>query len=383
MPRIDNFGAPTCRDCWENALCVGCGRVHFDSPEGPSTSLQYAVDGGRFCQQCASTHLTRCAHCNRPFSQTLTQFNDVLLCSHCLEEVTVTSGIHCASYKPIPQMLGKGKLFFGFELETEVDRGYERDAQAQRLAELVPNIYCKSDGSLDYGFEIVTQPFSFEWLGCNQAFLDPIWKLTNACCSFTPRCGFHIHMSKDAFSQLHLFRFMKFFYLQSELVRTISQRISLESLDRWASFRLGHSNTNLRRVSREAKRNEYRGDRYAAVNLRNEKTIELRVFQGILNKYAVFKNVEFAHAIYSFTKNKSLISLSNQQQSLNDFYGFIVEHQQQYPHLVSFLVPKIPPMLLMGVSRSSLIPFIAFEVEPHPAQNIQPSGEFLFPDMLV
>ena len=58
-----------------------------------------------------------------------------------------------------------GKRYFGVELE--VDEGGESDSNAERVLDIANSgrelIYCKHDGSLNDGFEIVTHPMTLDF----------------------------------------------------------------------------------------------------------------------------------------------------------------------------------------------------------------------------
>ena len=67
--------------------------------------------------------------------------------------------IHNYSYKPEPVFYVVGDRYFVVELE--VDDGGEIHANAKRITDLTDGqIYCKHDGSLNDGFEVVTHPMT-------------------------------------------------------------------------------------------------------------------------------------------------------------------------------------------------------------------------------
>ena len=68
------------------------------------------------------------------------------------------------SYKPDPIFYGKGPRYLGAELE--IDGAGECSENAQEILNLANGdwelIYCKHDGSLDDGFEVVTHPMTLK-----------------------------------------------------------------------------------------------------------------------------------------------------------------------------------------------------------------------------
>ena len=114
--------------------------------------------------------------------------------------------IHEHSYKPNPRFYkgrraGNETLFMGFELEIETGGcGQSRDELSQEVRRLAPFTYCKRDGSLSSGFEVVSHPLSWRWVKQNKerlvgllTFLDK----AGAKSYETTTCGLHVHMSKS------------------------------------------------------------------------------------------------------------------------------------------------------------------------------------------
>ena len=52
----------------------------------------------------------------------------------------------------------------------------------------------------------------------------------------------------------------------------------------------------------KAKKKDGNSERYVAINLKNSQTIEIRIFRGTLNFNSFMKNIEFAHALFMYTK---------------------------------------------------------------------------------
>ena len=68
--------------------------------------------------------------------------------------------VHDYYYKPEPIFYGTGSRYLGVELE--IDEGGESHENAGQILRLANSgdelVYCKHDGSLNEGFEIVTHP---------------------------------------------------------------------------------------------------------------------------------------------------------------------------------------------------------------------------------
>ena len=106
--------------------------------------------------------------------------DDVPYCEHCYH-ILYREPIHHYHYVPEFHFFGSGKRYFGVELE--IDKGGEDKDNAKEILDVgnaeseYDRIYCKHDGSLVDGFEIVTHPMTLEyhesqmpWVGvCSKA----------------------------------------------------------------------------------------------------------------------------------------------------------------------------------------------------------------------
>jgi hypothetical protein len=187
--------------------------------------------------------------------------------------------------------------------------------------------YFKNDGSLSNGFEIVTHPMTISYI--HQHKEDVFKKMLNALINNRYRsydsdtCGMHVHLSKKSFGTWQLYRFIKFFVDNKEFVTAISQR-KIDNLNRWATIEEESTDA----IIYKAKKKSGNHRRYVAINLQNDKTIELRIFRGTLNYQSFMKNIEFCYALFNFTRDckditlvafKEYISNSSEYNMLNKF----------------------------------------------------------------
>lgn len=87
------------------------------------------------------------------------------MCEGCYARATRTRKIQDYYYKPEPIFYGEGCRFFGVELE--IDYGGESDSSARAILDVANGngleyLYCKHDGSLDDGFELVSHPMTLD-----------------------------------------------------------------------------------------------------------------------------------------------------------------------------------------------------------------------------
>jgi L-rhamnose mutarotase len=262
--------------------------------------------------------------------------------------------IRSYNYKPTPKFFkvsDNDNVYLGIELEVE--RG-DSSVRHDDMAKMIDNdfLYFKSDGSLSDGFEIVTHPMTISYIKKHKNVWADILNLlrSNKYRSYHTRtCGMHIHISKNAFTTWHLYRFMKFFVDNSDFVTKISQR-KIENLDRWAALTDNPSESYKEftqdRLMYKAKKKSGNDKRYLAVNLQNDNSVEIRIFRGTLNDSSFFKNIEFVQALFDYTK-----SITETDMSLKSFLSFIKDNNE-YPYLRKFIADKnINPFLNQNKSN--------------------------------
>ena len=285
-----------CRDCLEKwtVVCECCGkRMWKENAE--------IHDGRTLCFSCYNENYTHCCNCGRLIHADdahYEDFGDDPYCASCFYELEDNRGdgiIEDYNYKPEPVFYGSGPLFLGVELE--IDDGGESGDKAERLMDIAnvrdERLYCKHDGSIDDGFELVSHPMTLDY---HQSVM-PWREILSAAVSMgyrshqTSTCGLHVHVSRSAFGKDHetqekvIARIVYFVENHwNELLR-FSRRTEA-NINHWAS-RYGISE-NTQDTYKKAKDKDL--GRYVAVNLENDATIEFRLFRGTL-RYETFTAV--------------------------------------------------------------------------------------------
>ena len=278
-----------CDDCYERSTttCDNCGEVIWrEDVEGDSN---YTL-----CRRCYDDYYTNCEECGTLIHTDNAYYedgDDYPYCHDCFQKLQLKP-IKQYSYKPEPMFYGSGNLFLGIELE--IDRGGELDSNAKTLMDIAnyngERIYCKHDGSIDCGFEIVSHPMTLDYHTNKMNWSDVFNKAINMnyLSHKTKTCGLHIHVSRSAFGdnfndQEDAISRVVYFIENNwnELVKF--SRRTIDNLNRWAS-RYGISE-NTKDTYKKAK--DKRLGRYVAVNLENYNTIEFRIFRGTL-RYETF-----------------------------------------------------------------------------------------------
>ena len=336
-----SFGGRTfCADCLDNVtvLCDRCGdRIWRDSSAGDENIA--------LCQDCYDDHYTHCTRCSR-----LIRYDDAYYeddesddpyCSNCIESVR-SAPIKSYGYKPDPIFYGSNDLYMGIELE--VDKGGEDSGNADEILGVAnapgKRIYCKHDGSLHNGFEIVSHPMTLDyhmnkmsWKDVFETALDLGYKSHN-----TSTCGLHVHCDRtffgddDMMQELVIGRIVYFVEKHwSELVR-FSRRTS-DALERWAA-RYATISPTTTETFRKAK--DKRMGRYVAVNLENYETIEFRLFRGTLRYETFIATLQLVHEICNIA-----ISLTDRELENLSWSDFVLRiDKENRSELVNYLKTK-------------------------------------------
>ena len=152
-----------CSSCLhtETTRCQRCGqRIWSDSNAGDENT--------HLCQSCFDRYYATCEDCGRVIHQDDAYYDDDdddPRCYACHCNHTGSREIHDYYYKPDPEFFGQGSRYFGVELE--IDGAGEDNDNARQILRLVNDgeerAYCKHDGSLDEGFEIVSHPMTLDY----------------------------------------------------------------------------------------------------------------------------------------------------------------------------------------------------------------------------
>lgn len=286
LPLDGEMVCPACQQ-EHTVMCSCCGQIIWRGDNAGSEELP-------LCENCREDAYTRCTQCGALIRNEdaryyrSDEYGDCPYCSHCFSEVG-TEGINEYFYKPEPIFYGKATRFFGVELEVdgagESNRNARRVLAAANQAE-VERIYCKHDGSLDDGFEIVTHPMTLAYHEKEmpwKAVLDEV-KAMGYVSHQAGTCGLHIHVNRNTFGSttaqqdVCIARVLYFFEKHWEELLKFSRR-SQRQLEQWAA-RYGYKE-HPKEILDHAKKGG-RGGRYSSVNLQNEDTIEFRIFRGTL-----------------------------------------------------------------------------------------------------
>ena len=268
------------------------------------TDDNVGTDAQPLCQDCFDDHFERCTTCNALIRRGDTYYRgDTPYCAECYQSVGCGDEIMSYYFKPTPIFYGEGKRFFGVELE--IDGAGEDNDNAAEILHIAnverPLVYCKHDGSLDDGFEIVTHPMTLDFHLHNMPWEQIVEEAKKL--GYTSHqagtCGLHVHVNRNAFGETEvqqdavIARILYFVEKNWEELLKFSRRTQSQ-LDQWAA-RYGYKDQP-KELLDHAKKSAHAG-RYTSVNLTNKNTIEFRIFRGTLKHNTLIATLQLLDRI--------------------------------------------------------------------------------------
>lgn len=319
-------GIKICKYCAEDAdkvfICDYCGERHVRGVD----AYGYAPDVGRICKNCMeSGEFIRCDDCGRWFrteNVSRSRRDGRMRCADC-ERSLKAKCIKEYGYKPDPifKMHNHPDFFNDSEIkellmgaELEIDKGEDREDCAEELLDTSPDIYCKRDGSLCNGIEIVTHPCTLEY-----HLKDLGWdKLAEVALKYgfssqdARTCGLHVHVGRRQMgknSEERQNTAAKIVLLADRHWDSLVKfsRRKYEQLDHWAA----RPDIDYEDVEDGdetligAALNTRRGGRYQAINLENRNTVEFRLFNGTLKVETIYATLQLVSRIVKYAKERS------------------------------------------------------------------------------
>lgn len=301
-----------CSDCTDRHAyyCKGCDEYH-------ENYVDYTeVDGYNYCDDWLNDNAHYCNECNNWIVDDYYWDYNEGCCTKCSNGLIGDYHSHDLIFhyddKIVDAYYKNCDDFSGLGIELEVDDGKNKSSCVEELNDILGNnAYYEKDGSLNNGFEIITNPHTLNnfWnIDFEKAF--EVLKEYNFKSHNTSTCGLHIHFSKNLLGETEeevedniakLILFYDTFY--NQLVK-LSRR-SAYNAEEWAD-----------KYSNEPKKEDFdklketvkykRIARRSAVNIKNYNTIEFRLGRGTLvyNTFRAWIDLHIA-----FMKNVVNLSL--------------------------------------------------------------------------
>ncbi len=194
------------------------------------------------------------------------------------------------------------KLFFGMEIEIEANHRDNHDNLAMAILNRTDDFVFEQDGSLNNGFEIISMPFSRNYMKetLEDTLKDMLKTINNHNYEGKNTCGLHFHVSEEAIRSIpNLLKIVE--YYKEEL--TILSRREQSSLNRWSPFYTKNFDKN--EITDEMI-NEIVDDycsRYHAINLDNDYTVEFRIFKSTTDHKTLMATWELVNNIVAFAND--------------------------------------------------------------------------------
>lgn len=332
-----------CRDCFDenHFTCRHCNKIgHIND------AIRYNSD--IYHRDCFYENHFTCDNCGENFHND--DYDTDGYCVNCNSESN-SNTIKDYGYKPKPEFkhLTKelDKVYMGVELEIEINEDDDRDNVAESIKHN-GELYFKDDGSIIYGFEIVTHPLTLAYHKSSIEWSKILTKLSRdgARSHDVNSCGLHIHVSKKPFSEIEKIRLGIFVNLHSDKFEKIARRSSKQ----WSKFKYikGGNADNNRNERGENLGSDgsylkltHNDNRYEALNWQNDKTIEFRMYKGTLKPDTFLGTLEITHAVCYFVKSvNSTLQLIDKKKSWELFIKFIEKNKKQYSYAFKYLQSK-------------------------------------------
>lgn len=383
LENIKNIDTESINKLKEMRYIHQCGVCHKTINSNTDEDVMYSDHlNGWFHHDCIKT-LPRCNSCDNA-----SYHLEHGICHRCMNRQSIRS----YSYRPAPMFhrvnnkkksvlisesgYSKYELpILHFGVEIEVDRhemAYSSDdsdiiLEGNNFASLVNIIgrgiepsnlfYSKTDGSLtEQGVEVVSHPFSWRfWKTFGYEIYDVLFSTLLSSGYFSAESeegGMHIHVSKSAVNKTQLHKLLWFVYSCPSFIELIAQRSTTYGSLAWQSLIGQYDGTFAKRRNMVAsisnrKYSQY-AERYTAINMRPDNTIEFRIFNGTLNIMTLSKAIEFIHSLLSYcsqTSFKDIVNNSSEMKKVNKYLNFLSNNQKRYSNLCIFLDSEMKEVL--------------------------------------
>lgn len=314
-----------CEECRDNyaTQCYECGEIYADN-----YFTLINCHGNYYCENC-SDYIYYCEHCGEYYFDdegTYSDEHDCWYCNDCYHDMFGDRCDDIEMYHVRPTTVyytedgstHNGENFKGFGIELEVDHtSHTNECEAvDNLKNTLGNhVYYNRDGSLDEGFEIISQPhtrnalMSLDWNTALTKLVSLGYRSHDI-----KTCGLHMHVSRLMFGNnetertINIAKIIQFYNLFWNDILRFSRRTEYQA-NRWAKRYLEANSKMVAEDLAKMSRCEldelfnYNGARYHAVNLMNEHTVEFRLMRGTLNPTTFKATLDFLMTVAENAKN--------------------------------------------------------------------------------
>lgn len=316
---VDEYWCSHCAR-WHSYECYICGNVISENEIGE-------VDGEYVCDDCrfSSDDIQDCDDCNEyHFTNNLLWHDDdeCYYCESCYSDHDENGddsgttdnqiyGYHTHS-RTFSTIYGdtKGNTVPTLGIELEVDGGRNGCDCARKIHSSMPEnfVYFERDGSLgNEGFECITYPATMDYhLSIREQYRNAFKAcIENGFRSHkTSTCGLHVHFNRTFFGEKESEQeecVLRLLYLVEHFWENLTKfsRRNISSLNRWA----GKYDKEPVEIVKDMK--NHCCQRYKAINLTNNNTIEFRMFRGTLKLNTFIATLQMVNNLVICAKEKT------------------------------------------------------------------------------
>ena len=294
-------------------------------------------NGNYYCDDCYYERFATCRNCGNDYERDEMHYDDdtdEYYCDDCYDELSeqedeyVIKSYHNRdipiTYKYLESELKDGitkndLLYFGTETEVENKRNLiSNNDMARKIRHELRDMQFvfETDGSLNNGFEIISQPMTMAYIKEHKEDLEKMFKMLseNGFASHdTSTCGLHIHFSRNYFAD-NEDKYLQKLTLFFETFKNELQAFSRRGNFRWCQFVSDAScGIDRRYLKSSVILKDFVKDHPShniAINTGNTNTIEIRIFKGTLKFETYMASLELVNNLVKSIKNKNTRKIS-------------------------------------------------------------------------
>lgn len=307
-----------CDTCFNQkyATCSDCGAIH---PKGEMVKLH---NGNWVCADCVNNYV-KCSECGLYVRTTdAHELEGNMMCETCMNSKVQHSiksyhEFHDWEFRNTSNTNVLENNYIGYELEVEAGNGTVKRHVAAYVAIKKSDglIVAERDGSLNDGFEMISHPMTMDFVRTEGApkFKDMFnYLISKGVRSHdTSTCGLHFHVNRADLSTPNRSEdaVIDNILLIVETFKKEIEKFARRSGNSYCRFlTTGEEQVYLKTVKNL--KEDAEGDRYKAVNLCNQNTIEFRVFKGTLKFGTFMASMELVNNIVNIAKHSELNGLT-------------------------------------------------------------------------
>jgi len=218
------------------------------------------------------------------------------------------------------------QLYLGVELELSFKEDWKWSTAFHLSEDFSDFLILKNDSSISNGLELNSCPATLsvqrkEWSRIFDGYLNDFRN--------DPSCGMHVHINRLSLSPLTLGKMISFLNQSKNrlFLSTIAGRRA-HSLSEWSSMKYDSKPTDVLKRDQE---------RYRALNLTNDNTVEIRIFASTTKAEIFFARLEFCVGLVDFCREVSL-----QDICVPSFLKYMAQKEKrgQFPAFYKWAVNK-------------------------------------------